>query len=385
MVLRTYFWSIPFSKQGKVRFSVALTNEMFLPLPIDFDLEISLVENGRCLEGLVLKDLKVTMHENCGGVEAEVEGALPREVEGATDLRLLVTTSSWPSESSGSRVGEDRSRSRSPRNRFARDLEVRCSADFESKSFLRHLSPVERLGSDMATLTCKMADWNAALSCLSMPLTGNREDEHSFRCFELGGQILRIREEISSEDMPTGGRLWDAGIALAHWLAAKDNDRSRLVGKTILELGSGCGLPGIVAAHVLGGHIFFSDKKAVLPLTALNVAAHCQDLQTSIMELDWGLEEHRLNALQRLDGSSFDVVLMSDLCYTTSALPKLKDTVLQLTRPNAMLVLAHKVRSEERNHENPMKALQPWFDVCLQKTFGPCDAEVLLFIMERTR
>lgn len=79
-----------------------------------------------------------------------------------------------------------------------------------------------------------------------------------------------------------------SGIALAHWLAAKDNDRSRLVGKTILELGSGCGLPGIVAAHVLGGHIFFSDKKAVLPLTALNVAAHCQDLQTSIMELDAG-------------------------------------------------------------------------------------------------
>lgn len=32
MVLRTYFWSIPFSKQGKVRFSVALTNEMLGPI-----------------------------------------------------------------------------------------------------------------------------------------------------------------------------------------------------------------------------------------------------------------------------------------------------------------------------------------------------------------
>lgn len=57
-------------------------------------------------------------------------------------------------------------------------------------------------------------------------------------------------------------------------------------------------------------------------------------------------------------------------CYTTSALPKLKDTVLQLTRPNAMLVLAHKVRSEERNHENPMKAgRHQWVRSCSVSKF----------------
>ena len=58
-----------------------------------------------------------------------------------------------------------------------------------------------------------LADHSAALSCLSMPLAENlrAESEHSFRCFELEGQLLRIREEMSSEDMPTGGRLWDAG------------------------------------------------------------------------------------------------------------------------------------------------------------------------------
>lgn len=113
----------------------------------DYSLQIAITSTLlRCciyfgFTGIYLVVLSVLLPNRHGmviqGVEAEVEGALPREVEGATDLRLLVTTSSWPSESSGSRVGEDRSRSRSPRNRFARDLEVRCSADFESKSFLR--------------------------------------------------------------------------------------------------------------------------------------------------------------------------------------------------------------------------------------------------------
>ena len=65
---------------------------------------------------------------------------------------------------------------------------------------------------------------------------------HAFRGFELRGRHLSIREELSSCEMPTGGRLWDAGLTLAHWLAK--GEHPRLLRKSILELGSGCGLPG---------------------------------------------------------------------------------------------------------------------------------------------
>ena len=89
--------------------------------------------------------------------------------------------------------------------------------------------------------------------------------------------------------------LLEPGIVLAHWLASKNNPhRSAIFGaSTILELGSGCGLVGIVAALVAAEapegkacHTYFSDKKAVLPLISLNVKANCPDLQTSIIELD---------------------------------------------------------------------------------------------------
>lgn len=39
-----------------------------------------------------------------------------------------------------------------------------------------------------------------------------QDSEHSFRCFDFKGELLELREELSSEEMPTGGRLWDAGI-----------------------------------------------------------------------------------------------------------------------------------------------------------------------------
>ena len=31
------------------------------------------------------------------------------------------------------------------------------------------------------------------------------------------------------------------------------------------------------------------------------------------------------------------------------------------------------------------QALEPWFDVCLQQSYGPPDAQVLLFMMQRKR
>ena len=90
--------------------------------------------------------------------------------------------------------------------------------------------------------------------------------------------------------------LLEPGIVLAHWLASKTNPHRSAIfeASTILELGSGCGLVGIVAALVAAEaaegkaacHTYFSDKKAVLPLISLNVKANCPDLQTSIIELD---------------------------------------------------------------------------------------------------
>ena len=64
MALRTYFWSLPEAKEGRLRFSLALTSEMCLPLPLDFAVDVWL-QQGR--EWKALEDLKVRTSEVCGG------------------------------------------------------------------------------------------------------------------------------------------------------------------------------------------------------------------------------------------------------------------------------------------------------------------------------
>jgi methyltransferase-like protein 23 len=58
------------------------------------------------------------------------------------------------------------------------------------------------------------------------------------------------------ERLPYCVALWPCAIALPHELAADGGD---LAGKTVLELGAGMGLPGIVAAS-LGAQVVQTDR-----------------------------------------------------------------------------------------------------------------------------
>ena len=67
--------------------------------------------------------------------------------------------------------------------------------------------------------------------------------------------------------VPYGIALWPGAIALAHEIAADQGD---FVGKSVLELGSGTGLPGIVAATV-GARVVQTDHlEPVLDLCRRN-------------------------------------------------------------------------------------------------------------------
>ena len=75
--------------------------------------------------------------------------------------------------------------------------------------------------------------------------------------------LLNERETV----LPYGVALWPSAIALAHEIAARGNQDSRL---NVLELGAGTGLPGIVAAS-LGARVAQTDKQsAALHLCRLN-------------------------------------------------------------------------------------------------------------------
>ena len=147
------------------------------------------------------------------------------------DARLLVAA--MPGGGGGE--VDDRSRSRSP-PRASKCRVQPCLPDA-----VPSLPQVQRLDGNLWALNAQSLRGEALMSCESMPLgacgqNGHDEsNEHCFRCFAFHGRLLRIREEISSADMPTGGRLWDAGIFLAHWLASFGPEPVEFKGKAGLK------------------------------------------------------------------------------------------------------------------------------------------------------
>ena len=103
------------------------------------------------------------------------------------------------------------------------------------------------------------------------PLSG--EVTHEF-VFADGVPTISIRElgEIGGDDDPakwlgatadddkTGLQLWAASLVLSRWLVEM---RARLAGRTVVELGAGCGLCGVVASVACGAaSVVLSDLAA---------------------------------------------------------------------------------------------------------------------------
>ena len=76
----------------------------------------------------------------------------------------------------------------------------------------------------------------------------------------------------------------------------------------------------------------FTDRRPVLQLVKQNVATNCPNQNTKVLELDWVNKEHWQQVKSQC-GDAFDIILMSDLLYTSTAASKVKDTLLFFSKP----------------------------------------------------
>jgi methyltransferase-like protein 23 len=131
---------------------------------------------------------------------------------------------------------------------------------------------------------------------------------------------------------PYGFALWPAAIALAHELASRAVD---LAGKRVLELGSGTGLPGIVAA-TYGARVVQTDHHdAALALGWSNAE---RNGARSI--------EHRLaDWTQWTDSERYDLILGADVIYAPRLHPSLRAIFDANLAPAGRLLLTDPFRS----------------------------------------
>ena len=181
------------------------------------------------------------------------------------------------------------------------------------------------------------AGWDAAteaerlLRADSIPLRQVNIRQTSFGCGRLGATV------------------WPSGIALAALLSG---DYRHLVnGKRVLELGSGCGLPSLVAKDVAGASDvmatdyweeedgkFDADRLVPKNLFGANLA-HNIGSATAVKHLDW---HDQFNVMNACDEYQPEVVIGSDLVYYLADTPPLIQTLnilLKSGAKDALLIL----------------------------------------------
>ena len=148
---------------------------------------------------------------------------------------------------------------------------------------------------------------------------------------------LKIRElAMANADNPfadvdrpdqdtTGFSIWSASLVLAQWMKTKSiwNDAS------VLELGAGCGVPGLAVAMAKPHprHVYVTDlNPQTVDNVKHNIALNNLENLSSAIRIDW-------EDKSTWPSESLDYVIGSDLIYQSSLVPLLVSVIMDLLKP----------------------------------------------------
>jgi hypothetical protein len=108
-------------------------------------------------------------------------------------------------------------------------------------------------------------------------LRHDQEEEESAR-----GELLRLdlacSVSASTDHDLTGQIVWPVSVLLGHYLASPSG-RALIDGNNVVELGAGCGLPGLVAAHFCRQAILTDGNDIVVDLLQQNCSSFFNSLK----------------------------------------------------------------------------------------------------------
>ncbi|XP_061583440.1 EEF1A lysine methyltransferase 3-like [Cololabis saira] len=157
--------------------------------------------------------------------------------------------------------------------------------------------------------------------------------------YDLMGEQLRIRQ-VFGANLGVAAPVWEAALHLCHYL---EDQSVPLRGRRVIELGSGTGVVGILAAR-LGAEVTLTDLPLALPQLQANVLANMPtsgwpSSPPTVLPLSWG-EDHMKFP------SDWDLVLCADIIYLPETYPLLVETLGHLCKNGAVVYLSSKMRKE---------------------------------------
>ncbi|XP_049932391.1 protein N-terminal and lysine N-methyltransferase EFM7 isoform X2 [Nymphaea colorata] len=128
----------------------------------------------------------------------------------------------------------------------------------------------------------------------------------------------------------TGQLVWPGAELLNNYLS---NNKQILHGRSIIELGSGVGVTGILCSRFCREIVLTDHNDEVIKVLKKNIDVHSSGTvshaDSFAEKLEWGNNSQLKEILQRHPGG-FDLILGADICFQHSSIPLLFDTVVQL-------------------------------------------------------
>ncbi|XP_018415902.1 PREDICTED: protein N-lysine methyltransferase METTL21A [Nanorana parkeri] len=170
-------------------------------------------------------------------------------------------------------------------------------------------------------------------------LSGLKRFHNSSATYNFANHTIQIKQNW--KELGVAAVVWDAAIVLCMYLEAGGIN---LEGRSVIELGAGTGLVGIVAT-LLGAEATVTDREIALEFLKTNVHDNLPtDLlhKVSVKPLTWG------KGLE--DFSPFDVIVGADIIYLEETFQDLLKTILHLSTENTVILLSCKLRYQ-RDHQ----------------------------------
>ena len=138
-----------------------------------------------------------------------------------------------------------------------------------------------------------------------------------------------------------GFRLWEGAVDLVEFLT---NQNIEFENKLVLELGTGIGIPGILALK-RGAKVWFQEynievlKCATIPHTFMNIGNHGDVFKNAVyLSGSW----FSLVPYSKENSLKFDIIIMAETIYEVKNYPTLLELFENLLVPNGTIIIAAK-------------------------------------------
>lgn len=156
---------------------------------------------------------------------------------------------------------------------------------------------------------------------------------YEIETFTFGSHILQLYclHSASTDYDLTGQLVWPGAVLMNNYLS---NNTEILEGKSIIELGSGIGITGILCSKFCHEIVLTDHNDEVLDIIKKNMElvslSSCENSAIlSAEKLEWG-NCNQIREIIEKHSSGFDLILGADICFQQSSVPLLFSTVAKL-------------------------------------------------------